>query len=1157
VERSRSLSALRLALPMLLICSAAAFSQVNLGSINGTVTDATGAAIPDARVTATATTTQVKYQAVTDQSGNFSVLSLPTSDYTLSVSHPGFHTYEQRGMLLTAGASVRVDVKLEVGEVTQQVTVTGAPPLLETRSGSLSESVSVNVLTDLPLLLGGSKRDPSIYVATIPGYQAGAGFYNAINGSISAYSELFVDGTPFLINDAVHGVTRNVFSAEAVSELKVIQTPMADYGNAGGNVISYITKSGSNQIHGSAYEYMRNSALDSRCWFCSKVTTDHQNEFGFDVGGPIYIPKVYDGRNKGFFWFNFGESRYFFGVGAPIYSIPIDAWRNGDFSNLLGAQMGTDALGRPILQGQLYDPHSQRVLPDGTIIRDPFPNNHIPNNLWAATSVAFQSHYPEPNRPGIVNNYVGTAGKGSTIDKYWQINWDQTFGPKDKLTVAYWQDSQPTIPANAMPEIFDVSTFSGVYGHLVHVNWTHSFSPNLVNELAIGYDRSVTPLYSPPAAKNGAATIGMVNPVGTCTPSVQMPVYFGTTRGDAFCYQVEADTNYTLYETVSRSSGKHITKFGGDFVRWDANFVQMWNSVDTFLPSQTGLPGFLSNTGHQYAGFLLGAVDYSQAHGPDLSAPRSLQYGFFVQDEYRMTPKLTLTGGLRYDVQPFPVHVHNAVSQFCATCPNPGAGNIPGALTFLGFGPGTLNTRKVPPTYWYKTNFGPKVGFAYQVNHDTVIRGAWTLAYGPPNQTIAGFTEEYQQGYFPLFSSTSQDGFTPAFYWQNGFPYPVPNSKWYNNFDPTIANGSNTGFFGPDADKAPRVQNIHFGIQHMLPRNVLLETAYNGVYVHGLIDAAHGPINGLNYHQYGSLGNLLYDDINSAAARAANIPIPYPGFQGSVAQALRPFPQFQDIENQSAVASWSTYSAFQVTLKKEFSSGSSFLVGYTIEKQLTNINTVPGFFASSPQDAYNMRAEKAPAFTDIPQQLLFNYTYELPVGPGKRFLNKNNVLNKHVLGGWRIAGYHTYQSGGVLGAYTERTLPTLPGLWGVTLLRPDIVQGVPIRTSGGCGSFNPATDRYLNVKAFVDPRPFQFGSAPRAFGNVRACGLLNENISLFKSVSIEAKAKIDLGFDFFDAFNRHQWGSPAADVDNPGAFGAITNTANGPRLIQAHLRIRW
>jgi len=1153
----RGLATLVVSLVLLVSTSTIGFSQVHLGSLTGTVTDPTGAAVPDAQVIVTATATQSKYQTVTDSSGNFSALALPLGDYSLTISHTGFQTFEQTGIVLTAGANKHVDVSLAVGQVTQQVNVVGAVPLLETRSGSLTESVSVNVLTDLPLLLSGSKRDPSIYVATIPGYQAGAGFQQSINGSIGAYSELFVDGTPFLINDAVHGVTRNVFSAEAVGEVKVIQTPMADLGNTGGNVISYITKSGTNQIHGSAYDYFRNSALDSRCWFCSTVTADHQNEFGFDVGGPIYIPKVYDGRNKSFFWFNFGESRYFFGAGAPIYSLPTDAFKNGDFSALLGAQTGTDALGRPVYQGQLYNPYTQRVLPDGTILRDPFPNNQIPKSLWSATSVAFQSHYPEPNLPGIVNNFQGSGGKGSTIDKYWQINWDQSFGTKDKLTVAYWQDSQPNVPANVMPEIFNVSTFSGVYGHLVHINWTHSFSPTMVNELGIGYDRSVTPLYSPPAADNGAATIGMVNPIGPCTPSVQMPNYFGTTRGDAFCHQTEADTNYSLFETVSRSSGKHLTKFGGDFVRWIANFPQAWNSIDQFLPGETSLPGFTGKTGYSYASFLLGGVAFSQAHGPDLSAPRSLQYGFFVQDEYKINPKLTLTAGLRYDIQPFPVQIHNAVSLFCKTCPNPGAGNIPGALTFLGFGTGTLNRRQASPTFFGKTNLGPKIGFAYQLNNKTVIRGAWTYSYGPPNQTIAGYTEMYQQGYFPLFSSTSPDGFTPAFYWQNGFPYPVPPSKFYNNYDPIIANGSNTGTFGTDADQAPRVQNIHFGIQHMLPGAVMLETAYNGVYAHGIIDAAHEPLNQLNYHQYGSLGNLLYADIYSPAARAANIPIPYAGFKGTVAQALRPFPQYQDIENQSAVAGWSTYSAFQVTLKKEYSHGMSFLVGYTIEKQLSDLNTEPGFFAASPQDAYNMRAEKAPAWTDIPQQLLFNYTFELPFGPGKKFLSKDNVMNKQVLGGWRVAGYHTYQSGFALGATTERTLPSLPAIMSAGTLRPDIVPGTPIRTAVACGSFNPATDRYLNIKAFADPAPFQFGNAPRAFGNVRGCGLLNENISLFKSFPIKERVKFDLGFDFFDAFNRHQWGTPASDIDNPAAFGTITSTANGPRLIQAHLRIRW
>ena len=1140
-------------------CTSVGFSQVNRSSLSGLVSDPSGAAIPDAQVMAIETETQLKFQTVTNSTGNYTILDLPLGEYTISVDHPGFQSFKQTGVLLPAGQNIRVDVALVVGAVTQQVTVSGAAPLLETRTGSYSQSVSVNVLADLPLLLSGSKRDPSAFVTAIPGFQAGAGFDQALNGSVATYSELFIDGTPFLINPAVHGTTRNVFSAESVAEVKVNQTPMADYGNAGGNVISYITKSGTNKIHGAAYEYMRNSALDSRCEFCANTTTDHQNEFGFDVGGPVYIPHVYDGRNKSFFWFNWGESRYFFGAGAPVYSVPTDAFRQGDFSSLLTTNVvGTDDLGRPVYQGALYDPSTQRTLADGTVIRDPYPQNQIPSSEWATTSKKFQSFYPEPNLPGNYNNYLGSGGHGSTIDKYLEINWDQQFGPKDRLTVVYWQDLQPGVPALVMPAILDVAAYSGVYGHMAHVDWTHAFSPHMVNEFAIGYDRSVTPLYSPPEAEQGAATVGQVNPVGSCTPSVQMPDFFGTTRGDAFCSQTEADTNYSFFDTVSRISGKHITKFGGNFVRYMANFPQIWNSIDEFLPGQTGLPNFLSSTGEAYASFLTGSVDFSQAHGPDLSAPRIAYWGFFIQDEWKVTPKLTLTAGLRYDIQPFPVAYNNAVSQWCATCPNPGAGGIPGALTFLGFGTGTLNERKVPGTYLGKANFGPKIAFAYQADNKTVIRGAWTWAYGPPNQTMAGFTEEYQQGYFPLFSTTSADGYTPAFNWNTGFPYPVPPSKFYNNYDPTIANGSNTGYFGPDADKGTRVESVHFGIQRMLPGNIMLETGYNGVYAHGIINGAGEPRNQLNYATYGSLGTLLDANINSAAAQAAGIKLPYAGFDGTVAQALRPFPQYQDIENLSALSGFSTYSAFQVTAKKEFSHGVSFLIGYTVEKQLSNLNSEPGFFSASPQNGYNVRAEKAMAWTDIPQQLLFNYTYELPVGPGKRFLNNNSAVVKYVLSGWRIAGLHTYQSGSALSASTNQTLPTAPAIQSAGTLRPDEVPGVAIRTSTSCGNFNPAVDTYLNVGAFKDPKPWTFGDAPRNFGNVRGCGYMNENISMFKSFPLYGEnTKLDFGFDLFDAFNRHTWSNPSTNIDSPSTFGNIYGTSNGPRLIQAHLRIRW
>ena len=1128
--------------------------QINRSSLSGVITDTTGAVIVGAKVLLMEEGTQAKYESTTDQAG-YTFSALPLGRYTLTVTQSSFKTFVRSGIELNAGDNKRIDLTLEVGEMTQQVEITGTAPVLETSEPVYTDTIATNTLEKLPILLNGLKRDASNYLATVPGYQGGAGFTNNINGSIGTFTELYVDGVPADGNPAVHGLFRNGFSNETLAEFKVADSPSADQGPTGGALISFVTKSGTNDFHGNVYEYHRNTALTARDFFSPTVAKNLQNEFGFSVGGPVWLPRLYNGRNKTWFYFNWGKSRRRYGVGASTYTMPIEEFKNGDFSRLLGGAIGTDALGRTVREGQIYDPSTTRSDGQGGFIREPFQGNIIPQTRFSQVSSKFQSHYPKlPAGAPLVNNYLTSGGSGALDEDYYDIKIDQQIG-NNRFAGKYWRSFNSTTDPFNLPAIFAIRTLSFSRGSHGRFNWTKTISARWVNDSAFGIDRDFLRTGSPGEAGIGASLIGQPNALGRCLPTVHVAGFFSTTQTELKCGQDEADTNWRFTDNTSYSTGKHLIKFGGIYNKWAANFPIENNAQFTFLAPETGLPGQLLNkTGYSYASFLLGGSDNAAAKGAEDQTPRMYMFGFYVQDSWRVKPNLTLQLGLRYDVQPFPVHWHDTISQFDPTVPNPGAGGRLGALTFAGIGPGRLGRRQLADTHY--RDFGPRLGFAYQAGAKTVIRGNWGLYYGPNNQTMAGYAAVIQQGYFPTFSRASLDGYSAVFNWDSGFPLPATLGP---NLVPEVANGSDTAFFGRDAGRAPRIQMVHFGIQRELPGKALLEFSFMGKYAHGLISGAAEPINQLDYGKYGSLGDLLGADVYSPQAQAAGIPVPYTGFQGTVAQALRPFPQYLTINNEGAAVSFNTYNSFQLKLQKHYSQGLSFLVGYTISKAMTDlggIGNIPGFFASSPQDAYNRRTEKALANTDIPQSLIVHYLYELPVGPGKKFLNQNNIFTKYILGGWSISGYNSYNSGTPIGVVTERVLPTVGGALLGNNLRPDIVAGAAIRTSAGCGDFDPGRgDRYLNSSAFSDPAPWRFGSASRVLGNVRTCGSLNENISIIKYIPIKERVRFQFGSDFFNAFNRHSWGAPNTDIDNSG-FGTITSTGPG-RVIQVHARIEF
>ena len=1155
--------------------------QINRTSLSGVITDPTGAVIPGAKVALEAIATGRTSETTTGQTGGYNFPALSLGGYTLTVSASGFKSFVRAGIRLYAGDDERLDVALVLGAMTEEVTVTESLPLLEISEPVYTSTVATETLQRLPISLSAGKRNATEFFTAIPGFQEGAGFTNRINGSIATYSELLIDGAPLESNPAVGGLFNNGFSIETVAEFTVSESPSADQGPTGGIVFSFVSKSGSNRLHGSVYEYHRNTALNSRDFFSPSVPKGIQNEFGFTVGGPVYLGDLYDGRDKSFFYFQWSGSKYRTGLAAQTFTMAPTAFKLGDFSSelALGAGvLGQDALGRDVIENTIYDPDTTRRVAAGEVdvgftgmtnnsgaaatLRDPFNYggniNAIDPLRFSTLSDTFQGYFPNPQTTARVNNYVTSGGAGVRDEPIWSLKVDQIIG-NNRFAVFYWQGERTISSPFALPPIFKIRDSNLAKGHNSRLSWTRTFSPTVVNEFVFGVDRNWEGLATSGLAGMGASVIGQVNPLGGCTPTVVVPGFFASTQSSQItCGQGQFNTNFRVVNNLSYSRGKHLFKFGGSHIKWAANFPRERNARFNFLPAQTALPGaFLAQTGISYASFLLGGVDGSIASGPEDARPRMYIFGFYAQDNWRVTNKLTLELGLRWDLQPMPTFRNDAISQFDPTVPNPGAGGLLGALTFAGTGAGRLGRSRLQDSRF--TDFGPRLGFAYQIQPKTVIRGNWGLYYGPVRQPRAGYGSIIQQGFFPNYGRESLDGFSAPFNWDQGFPLP-PNPLAVD-LRPEVVNGSDTGFFGIDAAHAPRIHQTHFSIQRELAGQTLLEVSFIGKYAHGILSSQDEQINQLDYAQFGSLGNLLTDlavdpitgGLTPSALTAGITQIPFAGFQGSVAQALRPFPQYLAVVDQAASTGFSTYNSFQVKLQKHYANGVSFLVGYTIAKAMTDLDETPGFFAAGPQDARNRRAEKTVMFTDVPQQLLFNYLYELPFGPGKKFANGNNIFARHVIGGWALSGIHTYNAGKPLRVTTQRRLPTIPTRQ--SSLRPDRVPGVPARTNVSCSDYQPG-QRILDINAFSNPAPFTFGNTSRNLGDVRGCGFFNENISIVKTFPIKESVQAVFGTNFFNVFNRHNWGKPAGDFDDPGSFGTITSTTPG-RTIQFYLRIEW
>lgn len=1163
--------------------------RADRGTITGVVTDPTAKAIPNATVRIRSAETGVETTLTTNEAGAYTSPSLVLGTYTVAVEVPGFKTAVRSGIGLVGGQIVRQDIAMELGSVSEQVAVTATADLLNTTNADVQHTVNSTYYNNLPVVMGADIRLAEALLQLQPGFAPmkpngdpmfrGSQFGSRMNGGQSFAMENFFDGVAFGYASGHNQSQESAPPIESVGEMKVItSTYSAQYGHSSGGTVEYSSKSGTKDLHGSFYEYFANDALNARGFFPDRVSKQRNNAFGFTIGGPVYIPKVYDGRNKTFFFTNWDWLEFRAGV-LPGFgnTTPTDAFKAGNFSALLtGKQVGTDALGRPIMEGAIYDPTTTRLV-DGVPVRDPFPGNLIPGSLRSNVANKIAALMVRPDRPGLVNNVAGNpAGDQTWIGDFRTIMFrvDHQVSEKFKTNFSFFWPKRPSIrncgevdgcnfkyDPRVSPEKNDTYIGNGFYQRIATQHATQQFDTiirnNLLHHATISFDRwfmGGTPISAGvnwPDKLWGADKSGLLDKTAgppNMTFSGNIPYTQVGMQWIGFGF--EAINRWQFANDLTWIKGNHSIKIGYEFRFHQFNF-QGWaaSTGGSFNFSRLGTGGYdasgnsLSATGDPFASLLLGQVQAASFTIPAFTTWNGKFMSTYVNDDYKMTSKLNLTLGLRFDYQGPWTERYDRFSTFDPSVPNPGAGGRLGALVFAGNGPGRTGSRtfdKIPLDAW-----GPRFGFAYKATDKTVVRGGYGIYY-------AGVT--FGQGSTPIIGFQGNptapnltNGLYPAFSLDNGFPRDLIKLPPF--IDPTFSNGTAPVGYPADGLKQPRYQNWSMTFQHQIGQSMMVDATYNGNKGTRLPHNPQflGPGYNMNTPAILALGTkVLQADINSPEARAAGIGLPYPGFTGIVAQALRPFPQYQSIEYRDVPIGKSRYDSIQIKLDKRFSNGLQFRTFYTWA-QLYNDGAESGQRGGGGvQNPINtQQGEWALSADDLRHSFVLSGTYELPFG------RNSSGFMKRILQGWTVNGILRYDGGRPLNIFMNNDLA---GLLFNAQKRPNLNAGTaPIASFD---KFDPNKNSYFNRAAWSDPGALQFGNAPRRDGNVRGFRNAVEDVSLFKVTNITERVRFRIEAQGGNITNRVVFCDPNTNW-SAAAFGSTGTQCNQPRSIQLGAKIEY
>lgn len=1164
--------------------------RADRATVTGVVKDPTGNSVANAAVKVRNDDTGVVTDLTTNEAGAYASPSLVLGVYTITVETAGFKTAVRAGIRLVGGQVYRQDVTVELGSVSEQVTVTASAEILNTANADVTHTVDSSYYRNLPVVMGADIRLAEAMLQLQPGYTPmkpngdpmfrGSAFSSRLNGGQTQSAENFFDGVAFGYAAGHNGSQESGPPIESVAEMKVTTSMYsAQYGHSNGGTIEYTSKSGTKELHGSFYEYFANDKLNAHGFFPERASKIRNNAFGLTVGGPVYIPKVYNGKNKTFFFANLDWLKLRSGV-LPGFgnTTPIDAFKQGDFGALLtGRQVGTDALGRPVLDGQIFDPNSSRRV-NGVPVRDAFPRNVIPASLRSSVANKLVPLMVRPDRPGTAFNVAGNpAGDQTWIADFRTIVFraDHQWNEKFKTGTSFFWPWRPAIrncgevggcnskyDARVSPEKNDDYIGNGFYQRISTQHATQQFDYIIKNNLlyhgTVSWDRwfmGGTPLAAGvgwPDKLWGTDRSGILDK----TAGPPNMTFAGNTPYTQIGMQwigfgFEAINRWQFANDLTWVKGRHSIKVGYEFRHHQFNFHGWAASTGgSFNFSRLGTAGYDANgnnlaaTGDPFASFLLGQVQAASYTIPAFTTFSGNYASTFINDDYKVTSKLNLTLGFRFDYQMPWRERFDRFSTFDPSVPNPGAGGRPGALVFAGNGTGRNGSRTFDQTP--ADAIGPRLGFAYKVSEKTVLRGGYGIYY-------AGVT--FGQGGRPTIGYEGNpsapnltNGFQPAFKLDDGFPRNLIRLPPF--VDPTFSNGTSPVGYPADGLKQPRYQNWSFTFQRQISKDMVVDVTYIGNKGTRLPHNPQflGPGYNMNDPKVLALGTrVLQSDINSPEARAAGISLPYPGFTGIVAQALRPFPQYQNIEYRDVPVGKSRYNSVQMKLDKRFANGLLFRTFYTWAQLHNNRAESGQRGGAGVQNPINTQAgEWALSADDVPSAFVFSGSYELPFGK-----NKTGILGM-LLKGWTTNGILRYDSGRPLIITMNNDLG---GFLFNTTKRPNRNSAVNAVASFQ-GGFDPNRDRYFDRAAWTDPGPLQFGNAPSRDGTARGFRNAVEDVSLFKVTTFGERYRLRFEAQGGNISNRVIFCDPNTNF-SAGAFGQTGTQCNQPRSVQFGLKFEY
>jgi hypothetical protein len=1206
---------------LLLLCSAmAAWGQLYTGSMTGIVVDPAGASVPRAEVTLTDIDRATRSTGKTDDAGRYLFLALPPGNYSLHVTASGFDAFDIPRIALDVNANVTGNANLSIPG-RDIVIVAEAQASLLSEDATISQTLTRQLINDLPLV----NRNPFDLAFLAPGVSQtpGSTYGNGVStpgfvtnfvsdGTRNAQADLLLDGVSIMNNDNNPGVQKAIYvpPVEAIEEFKIQQANFsAEFGNSGGAIVNVVTRSGTNQYHGELFEFFRNNVLNANTFFSNAagLAQPHltRNDFGVTAGGPIF-------KNKTFFFFDFNGIRALTGATSSLAGVPDAAERGGNFGELCARVAGSfnsaGICSNPA--GQIFDPYtSQPNAQNNATGRAPIPFDNLatyispgnpnipfglgqlpatPGNLIDPVGLKLIQAFPLPNlNVGTsaydpYHNWVATAGSPLSQQSF-DIKVDQHFSEKDALNVRFSHEWDSGQNPNFFGSVYDTST-QGPTKHAAlvgDVNYVHTINSGTLLSVSLGYGHNWYPTDGVAASFGGfdpAKVLGMpsyIDSSGFLTPpsiwlfsAYGCNGFNGCVGAQAFSILRFASETAHLVGSVDHVLGRHEIKAGGELRRHRLNFMQAGSPNGLFAFTSNGTASGLGGAGGDaLAGLMIGYVDnaFTRYEIPPFTSTQNYQIGGFIQDNWRVSTRLTLNLGFRYDVETPRTERYNQMSYFdpAAASPISVPGlNLKGAVEFTGI---DGHPRTEFNTYWGE--IGPRFGFAYQLSSSTTLRGGYGIYYDPSDVGVVGnaVTGGFL-GYDPITQGVNNvpaSPWLPLEFLRNPFPFGIQQAIGHRQGSSSLLGQALSGIPIRSLNQTPQEQSWSFGIQRQLPWAILVDAEYIGrkgthLYAMGYANQFDAlPPNVAD--AFRANPSFYLDQVanpfqgvitGSADLSGPTIPrwklyVPYPQYSSGAASGI-----------SSSFVPWanSIYNAAQLRVEKRFSAGLQFLFTYTFQKSIDDSSLGSSGYSfltggsttaeSNARDPNNLRLDRSLSVFSIPQIAQLSFIYQLPFG-----LHRSGWTGL-LLGGWQVNGIYRVDNGLPIQLFLcggcGVSLPTYGNQY------PDLLAPLNVAGTGNLKQY------FANPQVAVRPAPYSGGNAPRVLSNARTPGTDNLTASLFKQVPLGFRegARLEVRLEAFNVLNRVQFAAPDTNAGD-ATFGQITRQANQPRQLQIGLKLYY